>query len=93
MYVEMRKLQTSYVTEPPDVEAWQSVTVETAPLADITNIVLGPCWENARIFVAMSYTEEKDLFSKECVLHMITQMAEHETKIQMDRLKETSKIF
>jgi hypothetical protein len=67
MRVTMRKFQTSYVTDPPDDEAWQSVTVETAPVAAITNIALGPCWENARIFVAMSYTEENCQFSKEYV--------------------------
>lgn len=59
----LRKFQTLYVTLPPEDEGWTSVAVETAPLADNIHIALGPCWENAIIFVAMSYREEKAQFS------------------------------
>jgi len=64
-----KKLQTSYVTVPPDVEGWRSVTVDTAPLADKMHIALGPCWENATIFVATSCREGKGTIFERVFLH------------------------
>lgn len=44
----------SYVTVPPDIVGWRSVTLQMAPLAERIHTVRGPCCENAKIFDAMS---------------------------------------
>lgn len=51
-----RKLRNhaSYVRIPPDEPGCRIVTLETAPLADRTQIPRGPLWENERIFPATS---------------------------------------
>lgn len=41
---------TSYVTVPPDVAVWQSVTLDMAPLADKMQTALGPFWGKDIIF-------------------------------------------
>lgn len=47
-------VQTSYVTVPPEVAGWRSVTLQMAPFAESIQTVRGPCCENAMIFEATS---------------------------------------
>ena len=58
-------LITSYVTLPPDEDCWRKVTLEIAPLAEITHTALGPCWANDIILFATSCRQSNKLVDRQ----------------------------